>query len=231
MTAPSVSAATPSPGRLARREALRAAGAVAVVRLASPAQLDLAVDAVVAGGIRAIEITLTTPGAIEALASLAARLPADVMLGAGSVFTTAQADAALAAGATFVVSPIVQPALVATVHAHDALAILGGVTPTELWTAWQAGADVVKLFPADTLGPKYVAAVRGPMPALPLLPTGGVTPTNAGEWIRAGAMAVGLGGALVDPALVAAGDRSTLEARARATCASIAAVREGAVTA
>jgi 2-dehydro-3-deoxyphosphogluconate aldolase/(4S)-4-hydroxy-2-oxoglutarate aldolase len=151
-----------------------------------------------------------------------------MLVGAGSVLDSEAARDAIAAGARYLVSPVVIPALVEIGHAMDVPVLLGGFTPTEILSAHRAGADAVKVFPADALGPAFIRGVLGPMPFLRLVPTGGVTPENVGDWLRAGAVAVGLGGALVDPKLVAAGDFAALTARARRVAEAVAATRGGA---
>lgn len=204
---------------------IAAHGAVAVVRLPeSRAAMD-AVRAVHAGGVAVIELTLTTPGALGIIAELARWAPDEVLVGAGSVLDADAARRAVDAGARFVVSPVCRRAVIDEAHRLGVPAMPGGYTPTELLAAHDAGADVVKVFPAETLGPAFVKGVLAPMPFLRLMPTGGVTPENAGDWLRAGAIAVGLGSALVDPRLVAAGDLATLTARARTLTASVAAAR------
>jgi 2-dehydro-3-deoxyphosphogluconate aldolase/(4S)-4-hydroxy-2-oxoglutarate aldolase len=200
-------------------------GAVAVVRLGDATSAVRAAEAVHAGGVHAVEVTLTTPGALDAIARLRAREDDGMLVGAGSVLSAADARDAIAAGARYVVSPVVRPELVETCHAAGVPVLLGAFTPTEILAAHEAGADAVKLFPSDALGSGYVRAVLGPMPFLRLVPTGGVTLDGAGEWLRAGAVAVGLGGALVDAALVAAGDFGALTERARRVARAVAAAR------
>ena len=146
-------------------------------------------------------------------------------MGAGTVLDAETARRAIEAGATYVVSPVFRAAVVEEAHRHGVPAMPGAYTPTEILTAHEAGADVVKVFPAETLGPAYIKGVLAAMPFLRLMPTGGVTPENVGEWLRAGARAVGLGGALVDAKLVAAGDYAAITARARAITTAVAAAR------
>ena len=205
---------------------LTALGAIAVVRLDGAEAAVKASDAVHAGGVSAIEVTMTTPGALHVIRELSAR--DGVLAGAGSVLDAGAAREAIAAGARYLVSPVLVPELVEIGHAADVAVLLGGFTPTEILAAHRAGADAVKVFPADALGQAFIRGVLGPMPFLKLVPTGGVTPDNAGEWLRAGAVAVGLGSALADPKLVAAGNFAALTERARRVTASIAAARGGA---
>ncbi|MFL5538630.1 MAG: bifunctional 4-hydroxy-2-oxoglutarate aldolase/2-dehydro-3-deoxy-phosphogluconate aldolase [Longimicrobiaceae bacterium] len=205
---------------------LEALGAIAVVRLDNAEAAVMAADAMHAGGVSAIEITLTTPGALDAIRELSTR--EGMLVGAGSVLTVEDATSSVASGARYLVSPAVLPELVDVGHAADIPVLLGAFTPTEILAAHLAGADAVKVFPADTLGPPFIRAVLGPMPFLKLVPTGGVTPENVGDWLRAGAVAVGLGGALVDPRRVAAGDFAALTERARLVAHAVAAARGGA---
>jgi len=201
-------------------------GAIAVVRLDSAEAAVLAAEAVHAGGVHAVEVTLTTPGALDVIRHLST-VPG-MIVGAGSVLDAESARAAIHAGARYIVSPALLPDLVDTGHAAEVAVLLGGFTPTEILRAHRAGADAVKVFPSDALGPAFIRGVLGPMPFLHLIPTGGVTPDNVGDWLRAGAVAAGLGGALVDAKRVAAGDYAALTERARRVAASVAAARGGA---
>ena len=194
--------------------------AVAVIRMNDAEAALRAARAVHAGGVAALEVTLTTPDALRVIERLA-REEEGALVGAGSVLDRDSARRAIDAGARFVVSPVVRPELVEVVHNHGAAALLGAYTPTEILAAHEAGADLVKVFPAETLSPAFIKGVLGPMPFLRLCPTGGVTPENAGEWLRAGAAAVGLGGALADPRLVASGDLAAITERARRLVQSI----------
>ena len=203
---------------------LIAHGAVAVFRLPDASRGRDVAAALVAGGVQSIEVTLTTPGALSLIASLAKSDPS-LIVGAGSVLSAEAAREAIDAGASYVVSPVFDADLLATAHTYDIPAFPGAYTPTEMFRAYQAGADLVKVFPADSLGPSYIKGVLAPMPFLELMPTGGVTPDNVGTWIAAGVVAVGLGSALVDPALVHAGDFATITTRARTVSDGIAVAR------
>ena len=218
------------PARAATRRAvveqLIERGAVAVVRLASGAQAHDAVRALADGGVSAIEVTLTTPGALELISSL--RSHDGLLVGAGSVLTAEQARRAVEAGARYVVSPVFDSDVIATAHTYDVPVMPGAYTPTEIMKAYSAGADLVKVFPADTLGPSYIKGVHAPMPFLELMPTGGVTPDNVGTWLAAGAVAVGLGGSLVDSRAVADRDWGVLTSRARTVAAQVASARANA---
>ena len=200
-------------------------GIVAVIRLESAAVLPRVVEALAAGGVRAIEVTMTVPAAIESIRHLASSLADDILLGAGTVLEPDTARRAIDAGARFVVAPVFRPAVIETCHAADIPAIPGCYTPTEILNAWDAGADIVKVFPANGLGPSFLKDVRAPLPQVKLMPTGGVSLDNAGEWLRAGAVAVGVGSALVDARLVAAGDLTAITERAGRIVANVRAAR------
>jgi 2-dehydro-3-deoxyphosphogluconate aldolase / (4S)-4-hydroxy-2-oxoglutarate aldolase len=211
--------------QVARR--IQALGALAVVRLPRAQDVLPVAQALQAGGIHAIEITMTVPGALGAIQQLAREGGGDVLVGVGSVLDEDTARRAVEAGARFVVSPVFKPLVLEEAHRQGAAALPGAFTPTEILRAHEAGADLVKVFPSDALGPSFIRGVLAPMPFLRLCPTGGVTPQNAGTWIRAGAAAVGLGGALVDATLVATRDWGTITALARKTVDEIAAARGG----
>lgn len=202
-------------------------GVVAVVRMEDPSMLPHVLEAIMEGGVRAIEITMTVPGALEQIAATRDRFGGDVILGVGSVRDAETARLAVAAGATFVVSPIFFPEIVGAAHELDVPAMPGCFTPTEIASAVRSGADVVKVFPADILGMKFFKAVRAPMPELKLMPTGGVTLTNPGEWFAAGACAVGIGSALIEKEAVKAKDYDRLRANAQRVRRSIDEYRSG----
>lgn len=212
-----------------RRQAVTAAiedaAVVAVIRIQDAERLRQVVDAVAEGGVRAIEITMTVPGATESIRALSRSIPSGVLLGAGTVIDADTAARVVDAGACFVVSPVLRPALVEACHRLDVAAMPGCFSPTEILTAWEAGADIVKVFPATVLGPGFFADVRAPLPQVKLMPTGGVTLDNAGDWIRAGAVAVGVGTALLDRAAIAAGRYGVLRDNAARIVASVRAAR------
>lgn len=210
--------------------AIEAAGVVAVVRLPEADIVREVADALAAGGVRFIEITLTVPRALALIEELVARMPSGVVIGAGTVLTRETAEAVISAGAAFVVSPTFDRRVIEACHRHDIAVMPGCMTPTEIHAAWSAGADIVKLFPATSLGPSFIKDVRGPLPDVRLMPTGGVSCENAGSWIRAGAVAVGIGTALVNPTAVLAGDLSGISERARQISDAVAAARGGALT-
>ena len=203
---------------------IQSEGVVAVVRLADPrAGRDVAA-ALLDGGVSAIEITMTVPRATEVIAELSSAMP-DALIGAGTVTGAAMAHAVIEAGARFVVSPIFRPEIIAACHERDVPAFPGCFSPTEIAAAWDLGADIIKVFPATSLGPSYIKDLRGPFPALKLMPTGGVSRDNAADWIRAGAVAVGAGTALVDPKAVEGARFDVITANARAFTSAVRGAR------
>lgn len=181
-------------------------GIVAVVRFADPGPLVEVVKALADGGVTVAEVTFTVPNALDVIRAAKQQLGDRVLLGAGTVLDPETCRAAFLAGAEFVVSPAVNPDVIKMCRRYDKLVMPGAFTPTEVLTAWEAGADVVKVFPADVVGPAFFKALRGPLPQVKLMPTGGVDLTTAGEFLKAGAVCLGVGGQLVDPKLVAARD-------------------------
>jgi len=171
---------------------------VAVVRLPDSSLFEPVAQALYDGGIRAIEITMTVPGALSALEQTIPRLPSGLIFGVGSVLDSKTVKKVANTGASFVVSPIIKKEIIDSCNTMKIAVMPGGFTPTEIQTAWEWGADIVKVFPADILGMNFFKGVKAPLPHLKLMPTGGVSLTNAGEWISAGACAVGVGSALLD---------------------------------
>ena len=171
---------------------------VSVVRLDDPADLDPVVDALLEGGVKIVEATMTIPRLLEYVPALVDRVGNQMVFGIGSVLNAEMARQAADAGASFIVSPITKKEIIDTAHDAGCAVSTGAYSPTEIQAAWEMGSDVVKVFPADTLGPSYIKGVRAPMPHLKLLPTGGVTVDNVGDWLRAGSFALGVGSALVD---------------------------------
>ena len=194
---------------------LEAAGVVAVIRLADGAALRAVADALAAGGVRALEVTMTVPRAVVLIEELARALPSEFLVGAGTVLDAGTARDVIDAGAQFIVSPVFRRSVLETAHEREVAALPGCFTPTEILDAWEAGADIVKVFPATALGPSFFTDIRGPPPHVRLMPTGGVTRDNAGDWIRAGAAAIGVGTALVDREAVAQGRFDVITANAR----------------
>jgi 2-dehydro-3-deoxyphosphogluconate aldolase/(4S)-4-hydroxy-2-oxoglutarate aldolase len=211
--------------RKAIAEAIGQAGAVAIIRLPDPAPVRPIIDALMAGGVRVLEITMTVPGAIELIAKTAASLPEGFLIGAGTVLDTDTARRAIDAGASFVVSPVFVRDVLAECYRLDRPAVPGCFSPTEIFQAWTAGADIVKVFPATSLGPTFFKDLRGPLPEVRMMPTGGVSIDNAGDWIRAGAVAVGVGSALLDPKAIADGDYGSITTRASRLVANVRAAR------
>jgi 2-dehydro-3-deoxyphosphogluconate aldolase/(4S)-4-hydroxy-2-oxoglutarate aldolase len=205
--------------------AIEEAGVVAVIRLHEANRLRAVVDALIDGGVRILEVTMTVPGAIELIRNLSTSLPSGSLLGAGTVLDEATAARVIDAGARFVVSPVFKPGIIDVCRGRDVAALPGCFTPTEILTAWESGADLVKVFPATALGPTFFKDVKGPLPDVKLIPTGGVTLDNAGDWIRAGAAAVGVGTALLDAKAIATGDYRVLTANAARIMAGVKAAR------
>jgi 2-dehydro-3-deoxyphosphogluconate aldolase/(4S)-4-hydroxy-2-oxoglutarate aldolase len=190
-------------------------GIVAVVRGESAEPVFKAIDAVMKGGVTVIEVTFTVPGALEIIRQLAKEIPDNVVLGAGTVLDAKTAWEAINAGAEFIVSPSFNAEVVHTTSSNGKAVMPGALTPTEVVTAWQAGADLVKIFPITAMGPQYLKDLHGPLPQVKFIPTGGIDLSNAADYIKAGASALGVGGSLVDKKLVAAGDWAALTDRAR----------------
>jgi len=181
-------------------------GIVAVVRSESSASLVKVVQALAEGGVVAAEVTFTVPDAIEVIREVRRAVGDAVVLGAGTVLDPETARAALLAGAEYIVAPTLNLDVIRLCRRYDKAVMPGAFTPTEVLTAWEAGADIVKVFPADVGGPAYLKALRGPLPQVRLMPTGGVDLTTAEGFLKAGAACLGVGGALVDPKAIAAGD-------------------------
>jgi 2-dehydro-3-deoxyphosphogluconate aldolase / (4S)-4-hydroxy-2-oxoglutarate aldolase len=219
------------PARAERRasiaQQLERLGIVAVIRLKDPDTLRAVIDALTAGGVRALEVTMTVPRAIELIRELAPSMPPGFLIGAGTVTDAQTARAVIEAGASFVVGPVFRPEVIAVCHERDVPAIPGCFSPTEILAAHDAGADIIKIFPATALGPQFIKDVRAPLPQVKLMPTGGVTLENAGDWIRAGAVAVGVGSALVDAKAIEGGRFDVITSNAQRVVASIAAARSG----
>lgn len=201
---------------------LRAQKVVALIRADSADSLVDCARALAAGGLHAIELTMTTPGAIEMVGRVSRELP-DSLLGLGTVLDADTARAGIRAGAKFLVTPAVRPAVIAVCRELDVPILSGALTPTEACTAWDLGADVIKIFPAEFFGPAYIKSLKAPFPRMEFLPTGGVTPETVGDFLRAGAFATAAGSALVSPAALKARDWPAITARARAFVAAAAA--------
>jgi 2-dehydro-3-deoxyphosphogluconate aldolase/(4S)-4-hydroxy-2-oxoglutarate aldolase len=211
--------------RLATLDRLVTTGVIAVIRADSGSQLVNVCRALGAGGVSACEITMTTPGALEAIAQASRELGDAALVGAGSVLDAATARAAILAGARFIFSPVLSLEVIEMAHRYDCVAVPGALTPSEILTAWSAGADVVKVFPANHFGPQYLKDIHGPLPQVKLTPTGGVDLTTAAEWIKAGAVAVGVGSSLVRKDLLSGGKWDDLSALAKQYVDIVAAAR------
>ena len=207
--------------------AIERLGVVAVIRLKDAGALRGTIDALAAGGVKALEVTMTVPGAVDLIAEIAPKLPDDFLVGAGTVLDAETARRVIDAGAQFVVSPVFSREVLDECHRVDVPAMPGCFSPTEIFDAWKAGADVVKVFPATALGPTFFKDIRAPLPQLKLMPTGGVSIENAGEWIRAGAVAVGIGSALLDARAIADRRFDVITSGAQRLVANVGAARVG----
>jgi 2-dehydro-3-deoxyphosphogluconate aldolase/(4S)-4-hydroxy-2-oxoglutarate aldolase len=201
------------------------AGVVAVIRALSVESLKSIAHALLAGGIPAIEVTMSTPKAIAGIEALADELGDKAAIGVGTVLDAATARDAIHAGAQFVVSPTFDEQIVQTTRRYGKISIPGAYTPTEILRAWTAGADVVKVFPSTGLGPRYFKDLLAPLPQLKLTPTGGVDLKNVAEWIKAGAVFVGAGSSLVSRDAMATGNWTSIQTNAAAFVAAIRAAR------
>lgn len=196
-------------------ERLLDSGAVAVIRMAEASKVVRVAEALAAGGLTAVEITMTVPNALELIRTVSGELGDDVTVGVGTVTDLDTAREAVDAGARFVVGPVTNEDLLRAAAELPVPVVPGAFTPTEVLRAHDAGASFVKIFPADAVGPGFVKALLGPMPSLRLMPTGGIDASNAGAWIRAGAVCVGVGGALLDRQAIADGRYEVVTDRAR----------------
>jgi len=190
-------------------------GVVAVVRSPDGAQLVEVARALADGGVTVVEITMSVPDALDVLRQVRRALGDRILLGAGTILDPETARAALLAGAEYLVAPTVNLDVIRLCQRYDKLVMPGAFTPTEILTAWEAGADIVKVFPADVLGPAFFKAMRGPLPQIRLMPTGGVDLDTAGDFLRAGACCLGVGGQLVESKAVAARDFDRIRDLAR----------------
>src|ERR1019366_9327467 len=202
-------------------------GMVPIVRTSSAESAILAVEAIYAGGIRAAEITMTVPGAIHALEKVADKFGGKIMLGAGTVLDPETARACMLAGAEFFVTPNLRLSTIEMAKRYSKVIFPGALTPTEVLTAWEAGADAVKIFPCGNVGgPRYIKALKGPFPHIAMIPTGGVNLETAGEFLKAGASAIAVGSEMVDAKTIREGRFDLIEERARQYLACVAKARE-----
>jgi 2-dehydro-3-deoxyphosphogluconate aldolase/(4S)-4-hydroxy-2-oxoglutarate aldolase len=194
---------------------------IAVIRMSDTRRLASVVEAIKRGGVRAIEITMTTPSALEIIAEMAAEKGSGSLVGAGTVLDVRTAERVIRAGADFVVSPVTNAEMIDACKRSGIFVAPGAFSPNEILAAWEKGADVVKVFPATSVGPKYFRDLRGPLPQVRLMPTGGVNIENAGEFIRSGACCVAIGTALLDKKAIAAEDWDGLTEKTRALLESL----------
>lgn len=192
---------------------IRKEGMVAIVREGAEAHALAVAEACIDGGVAALEIALTTPGALRIIETLRKLHGEDVLLGAGTVLDPETARVAILSGAQFIISPTVNQDVIRLCNRYQVASLPGAMTPTEIITAMEAGADIIKVFPSETMGPAYIKALQGPLPHAPLMPTGGVTLDNLGEWFRHGSVAVGIGSSLTGTAK--SGDYAAIAANAR----------------
>ena len=196
-------------------------GVVAIVCTDDPSQLMRVAEVLRAGGIETFEVTMTVPGALDVIREVSQRFGPDLIVGAGTVLDGETARAAILAGAQFIVSPTLSQSVITVTRRYGKVVVPGALSPTEILAAWEAGADIVKVFPIRLGGPRYLRDVLAPLPQVRLMPTGGVNLENAADFIRAGAVAVGIGSALVDKQLLAEGRFDDLTDRARRLVVSI----------
>lgn len=206
---------------------IRETGVIAVIRASRPEALSEAVEAILTGGLGVIEVTMNTPGALDTIAEVKSRFKDEVLFGAGTVLDPETARDAILAGADFIVSPALNPGTIEMCKTHGRVAIPGCFTPTEILSAWERGADFVKVFPADVGGPSYIKAVRAPLPRIPLVPTGGVDLETIGAYLKAGASAAAVGSCLVSQEILDKRNFQMLTERARRFREEIARAREG----
>src|SRR5947209_4791057 len=202
-------------------------GIVPVVRASSVEDANRAVEAICAGGIPVVEITMTVPNAISVIREVVQRHGSDVLIGAGTVTNAEQAESCVRAGAQFLVSPGLSLSVLSVARVHNRLAIPGALTPTELMNAQEHGATLIKIFPCGNVGgPKYLKSLKAPFPQANLIPTGGVNAANAAEFIAAGAFALGVGADLVDPQALRDGNLEKITAAAKELVTAVASARK-----
>lgn len=206
-------------------ERLLHTGVIAIIRSDDAAQLLHVCDALIAGGVDAIEVTMTTPDALGVIRESISKLGSRICMGAGTVLDEPTARLAILAGAKYIVTPVVRTKVIAICRRYSVPIICGAMTPTEALAAHEAGADFVKIFPADNLGPSYIKNIKGPLPQIEIIPTGGIGIENCGDFIRAGCAAVGVGGTLISKELLGRKDWPELTRRAQAMVAAVSAAR------
>lgn len=200
-------------------------GVIAIIRADSPKGLVEVAEALAEGGVTAIEVTMTTPGALDVISSVAGRCAGRIMMGVGTVLDPETCRAAILAGAEFVVTPVTRPDVIHLANRYGKPIICGAFTPTEALLAHESGANFVKLFPGDHAGPEYIRSLLAPLPMLQIIPTGGITPESAGDFIRAGCVAIGAGSTLLLKEALSRGDFGALTRRAQEFVAAVKAAR------
>ena len=200
-------------------------GAMAIIRLQKTESILNLVEALLAGGINLIEISLNTDDPYTTISRIAAEFADEVILGAGTVISSAEVKEVLNAGARFIVTPITNIEIIRTCHDHNAPVCMGAFSPTEIYQVFKNNADIIKVFPASVLGPKFIKAIKEPFPSIPLMPTGGISPENAGEWIENGASLLGVGGSLCDKQAIESGSFREITKKAKTLSSNIAEAR------
>lgn len=200
---------------------------IAIIRADSGGDdLVRVVEAIAEGGVHCVEVTMTTPGALQCIEAASKKLSgADALLGAGTILDAETCRLAILAGAEYIVTPVLAPPVIEMARRYGKPVMCGAYTPTEILSAWETGTDFVKIFPANVGGPDYIKAVRGPLPQVPMVPTGGVELHNVGDFLKAGSVALGVGGNLVSKKLLAARDFAGLTENAKTFAAAVAAVK------
>jgi len=201
-------------------------GVVAVIRMTDTAKLMKVIEAIQKGGVKCLEITFTVPWAVDIIKEISKSVGKEFLVGAGTVLDPETARMAILAGAEFIVGPTLNLEVIKLCHRYDKVVIPGAFTPTEILTAWDAGADIVKVFPATAVGPGYFKDIKGPLPQIQLMPTGGVSIENAGEFIKAGACAVAVGTALLDKKAIEENNFDVLTEKAARLVANVQVVRK-----
>lgn len=201
--------------KLEQMQRIESSAIVAIIRAKSSNELIKTAEAIKDGGVDVIEITMTTPGALNVITEVSKHLGDEVLIGVGSVLDAETARAAMLAGAEFVVSPVTKKDVIDICNRYGKVVIPGAFTPTEILYAWETGADYVKVFPSSGVGPSYIKDIKAPLPQIPLIPTGGINKENAGDFIKAGSAALGVGSALVSNTIIESGDFKSLTQRAK----------------
>lgn len=203
-------------------------GIIAILRADSSEHLVEVAEALHKGGITAVEVTMTTPDALQVISEVVARFSGKILMGAGTVLDPETCRAAILAGAEFVVTPVTKPEVIRLANRYGKPIVNGAYTPTEALLGYETGADFIKIFPADQLGPAYIKNLLAPLPMLQLVPTGGVTPESLGDYVRAGAVGVGVGSTLVSKEALKKGDFAAITHRAKEFVRAIHAARPSA---